>query len=143
VAQGDIRTVSPEQTARVRERMRAIVARNLPRTQAEIVFEEGYPAMAVTAGNRAVLAELNRVNRDLGLPEMAEMDPTLRGAGDIGFVAELVDGLAGLGAAGQGAHAPGETVDLSSLERQTRRAAILMYRLSRQNRGPRPPRSAD
>ena len=137
IAQGDLRTVSDEQTTRVREKMRAIVARHLPQTDAEISFADGYPPMAPSEGNRALLARLNQVNRDLGLPEMQELDPALRGAADIGFVATEVDGLAGLGAAGTGAHAPGETVDLTSLPRQTQRAALLMYRLSRERRAAR------
>lgn len=90
--------------------------------------------MAPTAGNRAILASLNGVNRDLGLPEMPELDPLKRGAGDISFVARDVDGLAGLGPFSTGDHAPGETVDLPSMVTQARRAAILMTRLSRQPR---------
>lgn len=136
VAQGDIRTLSEEQTARVREKMRAIVAGHLPQTGAEITFTDGYPAMAPTAESRALLARLNEVNRDLGLPPMPELDPMQRGAGDIAFVAGIVPGLVGVGAAGEGAHSPGETVDLRSLERQAQRAAILMHRLSREPRRP-------
>lgn len=135
IARGDMRTLTGEQLRRVRTKMQAIVARHLPRTGAEIVFdEEGYPPMAPTAGSRAFLARLNAVNADLGLPPMAELDPLKRGAGDIGFIAEDVDGLVGMGAAGEGAHAVGETVDLPSLDRQAKRAAILMSRLAREPR---------
>ncbi len=81
-------------------------------------------------GNRKVLALLNDVNRDLGLPQMGELDPLKRGAGDIAFVADKVDALVGFGAAGQGSHAPGESVDLTSFERQIQRAALLIGRLS-------------
>jgi glutamate carboxypeptidase len=134
VAIGDMRTLSEEQSARVRGKMQAVVALHLPRTAAEITFSEGYPSMAPTADARAVLAKLNSVNRDLGYPEMPELDPLRRGAGDIAFVARDVDGLVGLGAAGMGAHAIGETVDLPSLERQAKRAALLMHRLAREPR---------
>jgi glutamate carboxypeptidase len=135
IARGDLRTLSPDQQRRVMAKMREIVARHLPTTSAEIVFDEGgYPSMAPTAGNRALLDRLNIVNRDLGLAEMPVLDPLKRGAGDIGFVAEETDGLVGLGAAGDGAHAPGETVDLPSIDRQAKRAAILMTRLSREKR---------
>jgi glutamate carboxypeptidase len=135
LARGDLRTLSDEQTARVRAKMRAIAAKHLPGTGAEITFEQdGYPAMPPTEGNRALLAELNAVNRDMGLPQMPELDPMKRGAGDIAFVAADVDGLVGLGLAGEGAHAPGETADLTSLPLQAKRAAILMTRLSRQKR---------
>lgn len=130
VATGDFRTLSDEQTARVRAKMEAIVKRHLPQTSAEISFADGYPPMAPTAGNRALLARLNAVNRDMGLPEMPELDPLRRGAGDIGFVARDVDGLVGLGPAGSGAHAVGETVDIPSLGLQAKRAAILMSRLA-------------
>ena len=65
---------------------------------------------------------------------MGELDPLKRGAGDISFVAEDVDGLVGLGAASDGDHAPGETVDLASIARQAKRAAILMTRLAREKR---------
>lgn len=134
VAQGDFRTLSNEQTQRVRARMQAIVARNSPGTTAEIHFNEGYPPMAPTAGNRALLGALNAVNRDLGLPEMAELDPLRRGAGDIGFVAADVDGLVGLGAAGAGDHTDSERIRISSLWKQAKRAAILMSRLASEKR---------
>jgi len=130
LAIGDFRTLSDEQTERVRQKMQAIVARNAPQTSAEILFADGYPPMAPTEGNRAILARLNAVNRDMGLPEMPELDPLRRGAGDIGFVARHVDGLAGLGPAGSGLHAPGETVDIPSIAKQAKRAAILMSRLA-------------
>ena len=88
--------------------------------------------MAPTAGNIALLARLNAVNRDLGLAEQPQLDPLKRGAGDISFVANDVDGLVGLGAYSRGDHAPGETVDLGSIKRQAKRAAMLMTRLSRE-----------
>ncbi len=131
VARGDLRTLTPDQDARVRARMAEIVTQNLPRTTAELVFaEDGYPPMAPTPGNTALLARLNDVNRDLGLPEMAPFDPARRGAADSGFVAADVDTLGGLGVAGGGAHAEGEWADLDSLVRQAQRAAVLIGRLS-------------
>lgn len=131
IARGDLRTLTREQDQRVRARMQAIVAENLPRTDAELVFGEGgYPPMAPSEGNRDLLARLNAVNRDLGLPEMAEYDPARRGAADSGFVAGDVDTLGGLGMAGGNAHADGEWVDLDSLVRQSQRAAVLISRLS-------------
>lgn len=135
IATGDIRALSNEQAERVQARMRAIVAQHLSGTGAEIVFKEGYPAMAPTEGSRALLTRLNAVNRDLGLAEMAELDPMKRGAGDIAFVAPYTSGLVGTGIVGTGAHAAGETADLASLPRQAKRAAILMTRLSMTARG--------
>lgn len=130
IARGDLRTLTPEQDARVRARMLAIVEDHLPHTDAELAFADtGYPPMAPSEGNRALLARLNAVNRDLGLPEMAEFDPARRGAADSGFVAADVDTLGGLGISGGGAHAEGEWVDLDSLVRQSQRAAVLISRL--------------
>jgi glutamate carboxypeptidase len=135
IARGDLRTLSREQKERAVSKMREIVGRHLPGTSAEFTLGKGgYPAMAPTEGNRALLAKLNVVNRDMGLAEMPELDPSRRGAGDISFVAEDVDGLVGLGPAGAGSHAPGETIDVPSLWRQAKRAAILMTRLSRERR---------
>jgi glutamate carboxypeptidase len=131
VAKGDFRTLSQDQTERVRAKMQAIVdSGHLPGTGASIAFDLGYPSMAPTAGNRALLGKLNGINKDLGLPEMPELDPLKRGAGDISFVAQDVDGLVGLGLASTGDHSPAEKADLSTMPRQAKRAAILMTRLS-------------
>ena len=135
IARGDIRTLSAEQEARTRARMQQIVAQHLPQTEAELVFaEDGYPPMAPTEGNRRLLAQLNAVNRDLGVAEMPEYDPARRGAADSSFVAGDADVLAGLGAAGGSAHAEGEYIELDSLVRSAQRAALLMSRLSRESR---------
>jgi len=129
-ANGDIRTISPEQTERIEAKMKMIVAQHLPKTGATITFSTGYPSMPPTAGNRSLLRMLNTVNQSLGVPQMPELDPMQRGAGDVAFVAPYLDALAGTGPTGKGAHAPGETLDLSKQPLQTKRAAILMYRLS-------------
>lgn len=134
LARGDLRTLSNDQTQRIMQRMREIVSQHLPGTKAEITFEEGYPAMPPTEGSRALLGRLNQINTALGLEQMKELDPLKRGAGDIAFVADKVDGLIGFGAAGQGSHAPGETVDLTSIDRQIKRTALLITRLSREKR---------
>ena len=131
IARGDLRALAPEQEARARARMQAIVAQHLPKTSASLVFDDAYPPMAPTAGNRALLAMLNEVNADLGLPAMGEWDPAKRGAADSSFVAADVDVLAGLGAAGTGAHAEGERLDLTSIPRQAMRSAALIGRLAR------------
>jgi len=134
VARGDLRALTREQEAKTRAAMEAIVAKNLPGTGAKLVFQDGYPPMSPTEGNRALLAKLNLVNRDLKLPEMAEMDPARRGAADSAFVAADVDTLAGLGVAGGGAHAEGEWVDLTSIPLQALRNAVFLTRLSQEKR---------
>jgi glutamate carboxypeptidase len=135
VARGDLRTLTPEQDAKIRAAMTAIVARHLPQTAATLTFFDSYPPMAPTPGNRALLGKLNAVNRDLGLPEMPEYDPAKRGAADSGFVAAAVPTLGGLGMSGGGAHAEGEWVDLDSLPRQALRSAVLISRLAAEPRG--------
>ena len=135
IARGDFRTLSQEQTERVKAKMSTIVAAHAPLTSATITFEQGgYPAMAPTPGNKALLDRLNAINTDMGLPEMPVLDPLKRGAGDISFVANDVDSLAGLGPYSRGDHAPGETVDLLSIKTQAKRAAIMMSRHSREKR---------
>ncbi|PZU12285.1 MAG: peptidase M20 [Sphingobium sp.] len=131
VAKGDFRTLSEEQTQRVRAKMQAIVETgHLPGTSATIAFDMGYPSMAPTDGNRALLTKLNGVNRDLGLADMPALDPLKRGAGDISFVARDTDGLVGLGLASTGDHSPAEKADLTTMKRQAKRAAVLMSRLA-------------
>jgi len=135
VARGDLRAISPDQIARTKAKMQAIVGQHLPGTTAVLSFDPGgYPSMPPTEGNRALLAKLNRVNADMGLAQMGETDPEKRGAGDIAFVAADTDGLVGMGPAGSGSHAPGEAVDIASIFRQAKRAAILMSRLARERR---------
>lgn len=130
LAIGDVRALTPDQLAHVKDRMLSIVTGgNLPGTKAGITFTDKYPPMAPTPGNIALLAKLNEGNRALGMAEMEALDPMLRGGGDASFVAPFVDVLDGLGAAGTGAHAPGETVDLSRMPLQSKHTALLIYRL--------------
>jgi glutamate carboxypeptidase len=128
---GDLRTISDEQAERTRQRMRDIVSRNLPGTSAEITFLDGYPSMPPTDGNRALLAMYDQASRDLGYGVVEAFDPGRRGAGDISFIAAYVDGLDGLGPQGSGSHTDQERIDLASLPIATKRAALLLYRLTR------------
>lgn len=135
VVEGGLRFLTEEQKEKARMRMRAIVEHNnLPQTSARITFTDGYPAMPPTEGNYEVLSVLDEVSRDLGHGPVAAWNPGQRGAADISFVAHLVPGIDGLGTMGGSAHAPGEWVDLSSMPILTQRAALLIYRLSRQPR---------
>lgn len=129
---GDIRTLTDEQLQRTRLRMRDIVVRSLPGTASTITFTDGYPSMPPTPANRALLDRLSQVSRDLGFGPVAPFDPGRRGAADISFVASLIDaGMDGLGPEGDGAHTVEETVNVPSLERAAKRAAVLMVRLTR------------
>jgi glutamate carboxypeptidase len=75
---------------------------------------------------------LSEINQLLGRGEMLAYNPSFRGAADISFVAPYTDGLAGLGAIGSGGHTPNESLELDSMPLAIKRAAILIYRLSRQ-----------
>ncbi len=131
LVEGDLRTLYADQEQRVREKMRAIVADHLPRTSATITFDEGYPNMAPTDGNRRLFEQLNQVTLDLGRPAMRILPPEQRGASDASFAAPYTDALSGLGVYGDLSHAPGEWVDVASLPLQIKRTAILVYRLTR------------
>lgn len=61
---------------------------------------------------------------------MPELDPLKRGAGDSAFVAQYIPTLAGVGSSGSGDHSADEKIDLNSLPINTKRAALLIYRLS-------------
>ena len=132
VVHGGMRTISEEQTQRTRDAMRAVVARHLPQTSAEISFTDGYPAMAPTEGNRRLQGVLSDVNVGLGGKPMPALDPGRRGAADISFVAPYTDGLAGMGAYGEDGHTPDERLDLGSLRLAIKRAAILIHRLAQE-----------
>ncbi|HEV8017931.1 MAG TPA: M20/M25/M40 family metallo-hydrolase [Steroidobacteraceae bacterium] len=134
LAVGDLRVLTPEQLRRVEQKMQTIVAASLPGTQSRLTFDEGYPPMAPTAGNLALLHELDQVSRSLGAPGIQALDPMLRGAGDASFIAPYIDVLDGLGLAGGGAHTAAEHADLSYLPLQSKRIALLVYRLSRMPR---------
>lgn len=131
VVHGGIRAISQDQFERARAAMEAIVASNSPHTNASIEFFEGYPPMFPSAGNRSLKRELSAINEALGRGPMSELDPSKRGAADVSFVAPYTDALAGLGALGEGGHTPHESLDLTSLPLAIKRAAILIYRLSK------------
>ncbi len=132
-AHGDLRFLSEEQKERTRAKMREIVKDNLPGTSAEIEFIDSYPAMSPKEGNMKLLSVYDQVSRDLGLGEVKPFDPGKRGGGDIAFIADRIDALDGLGAMGGGAHAPEEFVNLNSLDKQIKRAALLIYRLTHED----------
>jgi len=129
--EGDLRFISEEQKEQAREKMREVVAQNLPGTSAEITFGDGYPAMEPKPGNYELLKIFDQVSQDLGFGELTPLDPGARGAADISFVASIVDALSGLGPVGKGAHSTEDELDLRTIEAAAARAAVLMYRLTR------------
>lgn len=132
VVDGGLRFISEAQKEKAREKMRAIVANNLPLTSAKISFIDSYPAMGPTKGNEALLEVLSQVSIDLGYGKVIAYDPNKRGAADVSFVAAYTDCLDGLGTMGSDGHTPQETVNLNTIEALTQRAAILIYRLINQ-----------
>ena len=87
--------------------------------------------MGPTTANRELLDELSLVSEALGYGKVAAYDPGKRGAADISFVADYVNGLDGLGSMGTGAHTPQETVNLATFNALIQRTAVFIYRLTR------------
>ena len=131
VVTGDLRTLSPAQEAKARRTMQQIVARHLPLTSATIEFDDGYPPMAPTAGNRRLLAMYDQASRDLGYGPVVAVDPSRAGAADVSFVASKVPMIIdGVGLSGHDDHTEKETADLRMLAPLTKRAALLLLRLT-------------
>jgi glutamate carboxypeptidase len=130
---GDVRAVSPEQLATTQAAMQKIVAAHLPHTDAKLEFDDGYPPMAPTEGNRKLLALYDRSSRDLGYGPVTAVPPRKAGAADIAFVADRVEmAIDGIGLMGSGDHTVNEVADLATLDSQAMRAAVTMYRLLEQ-----------
>jgi glutamate carboxypeptidase len=129
---GDLRALSPEQFDDARSAMLAIAGASLPGCSAQLFFDPGYPPLAPTAGNRRLLTAYSQASEDLGFGPVEAVDPDDAGAADISFCSGLVDGaLCGLGLMGTGGHTTEETADLRTLTSQAMRAAVLMWRLTR------------
>jgi len=128
---GDLRALTEEQFSSTRRRMQEIVEASLPHTESSIHFDEGYPPLAPSEGNDALLGLYDQASRDLGFGPVTAVSPDKAGAADVAFVAgEVPMILDGVGLKGRDGHTPGETADLSTLSIQTKRAALLLYRLS-------------
>lgn len=131
IAHGGIRFLTQEQGDRAFQKMKDIASESLPQTSSKItIYEGGYPPMEPTEGNMELLGILSEASQDMELGKVKAYDPAKRGAADISFVANYVDGLDGLGAMGSGAHGPNETINLKTYKELTKRAALLIYRLT-------------
>jgi glutamate carboxypeptidase len=128
---GDMRTISPEQLKKTESAMREIVSHHLPKTSGEITFDDGYPPMAPSDGNKRILGMYDQASRDLGFGAVMAVDPSKAGAADVAFIANIVPMVIdGIGLSGHDDHSEKETADLRMLPSQTKRAAVLMLRLS-------------
>ncbi|HEY2432050.1 MAG TPA: M20/M25/M40 family metallo-hydrolase [Vicinamibacterales bacterium] len=132
VAIGDLRTLSPTQLQHARDAMKQVVAdAPLAQTQAVLTFADGYPALAPTPGNEALLVDYDRASQDLGLGRVTAVSPDRAGAADVSFISAQVNSVIdGIGLMGTDDHSPQETADLATLPSQTKRAALLLYRLT-------------
>ena len=132
VVRGDLRAVSLQQLDQARKIMSAIVDDNLTMTGATISFRDGYPPMAPSDGNYALLEMFNKASQDFDLGAVAAVNPRNAGAADISFVANDVEmAMDGVGLMGSGGHTLDEVADLRSLNQQSKRVALLLYRLSK------------
>ncbi len=127
---GDLRTLSVEQRENAKAIMRRIVAASPPHAGAEVTFTDGYPPLALTDGNRRLLAIYDRASRDLGTGPVEPVNPSRAGAADVSFtegrVAMAIDGI---GMRGDGGHTVNEFADLRWLNWQAKRAALMLARL--------------
>jgi len=131
VVTGDIRAVSPEQLKKAQAVMMDVVAKHLPKTQAEIKFGEGYPPLAPTPGNYQLLSFFDQVSKDLGFGAVGAVNPRDAGAADISFTSGYVDmAIDGLGPRSAGGHTVNETADPRTIPMEAKRAAVLLYRLT-------------
>jgi glutamate carboxypeptidase len=131
IVTGDIRAISPEQLKKAQGIMKEVAAANLPQTTATLTFDEGYPPLAPTPGNFQLLEIYNQISLDLGLGKVTAVNPRDAGAADISFTAGYVDmAIDGLGLFGGNGHTEKEYANLNWLPRQTKRVALLLYRLT-------------
>jgi glutamate carboxypeptidase len=130
IVSGDLRALSREQFDKARKTMTGIVGASLPHTSATIKFDEGYPPMAPTDGNAKLLGMYDQASRDLGFGSVAAVSPDRAGAADVSFVAgDVKTILDGVGLMGHDDHTAKETADLTTLPSQTKRMAVLLYRI--------------
>jgi len=132
VVAGDLRALTIDQFEKAKKTMRDIVAQSLPRTSAEITFDDGYPPLAPSAGNEKLLVMYDQASRDLGFPPVTAVSPDKAGAADVSFIAGHVPMIIdAIGLKGSDDHSPKETADLRTLPMQAKRAALVMLRLTK------------
>lgn len=128
---GGLRTLTADELQHAKQTMQAIVSDNLPHTSASLTIGEGYPPLAPMPGNRELLASYSKASEDLGFGPVVAVNPRNAGAADISFTAGHVDSaLDGLGLMGRGGHTRDEVADISSLEKNAAKAALLIFRLA-------------
>jgi len=130
---GDLRTLTLEQREHARATMERIVADGTPHTDAHIAFDDSYPPLGPSEGNRRLLALVDRASRDLGYGALEPVDPARAGAADVSFLGGIVPRVIdAMGLKGSGGHTVQETGRLSTLPVQAKRVAVALSRLSRE-----------
>lgn len=132
IVTGDIRCLTNEQLERTKAAMKRIVEQNLPNTSATISFGEGYPPFAPTEGNYQLMEQFSQVSQDLGFGPVSAVNPADAGAADISFTSDFIEmGIDGMGLSGANDHSINEVGYLDALPKQSKRAAVLIYRLTK------------
>lgn len=130
IVSGDLRGLSQEQVTRVKAKMQDIVSNHYPQTKAALTFYPGYPPMAPTDGNRELLSIYSTISEDLGQGKVEAVNPLNAGAADVSFAANYVDmAIDAIGMSGADDHTVNETGHIPALQSQTKRAALLLFRL--------------
>ena len=128
---GGLRAASQEQLKEAQQIMNDVVKQHLAQTDATFTFDEGYPPMKATQGNKSLLAQYSQVSVDLGYGPVTAVNPRNAGAADISFTAGHVKmAIDGLGLMGKGGHTKDEVADMSTFKQNIEKTAVLMYRLS-------------
>lgn len=128
---GGLRAASTEQLIQAQKIMQNIVGQHLAQTNATFSFDEGYPPMKETKGNKSLLAQYSQVSVDLGYGPVTAVNPRNAGAADISFTAGHVKmAIDGLGLMGKGGHTKDEVADMTTFKQNIEKTAVLMYRLS-------------
>jgi glutamate carboxypeptidase len=128
---GDMRYISELQKLNIEKKMQRIVNQQSGES-AKLDFQPGKFAIPFTLKNQELLLKFSHISEALGYGKVKASDPLKRGASDLSYVASVVpSNLSGLGVVGSGSHSAEETIDLESLPIVTKRAALLIYELSR------------
>ena len=128
--------------------MKAIVAIVVARkTKAAIAFDEGYPPLAPTDGNRQLLAMYDQASRDVGAGPVTAVDPDRAGAADVSFVAGhvpmILDGVGLMGDGGHTAQRDRRPDDAAVADQAGRAAAVPAIALTPASRAPGPAEDGD
>ena len=137
LVEGDLRAISPEQLASAKEAMQAIVAEALPHTCPRFSSTTAIrPWRQPTATDGCWSCTTGRAVTWAQAPSPRVIRAGA-GAADISFTAGRVEmALDGIGLMGRDDHSEHETADLATLPSQTKRAAVLIYRLTHARRRP-------